>query len=256
MKKLIFAIFLMLAFITFYSCDSSKKKLQSGIETVNKECPIDLGMIGEISSLEFDEEANEVIMTMTISKELPLKISALNKLKNTLKRNMLGAWAKSESGIILMKEIAKADSKFTMVIQAEESNESLKINVSKNEIKDLAEGKVDPISPRDMLEIMITSTNTQCPMQIENGMIMSSVSLEGNNFVYNYSVDENLVSIEAIKQNKSAVKANIKQILSSNDMTVKQMVKICKEANTGIVYRYIGDVSGDVCIIKFSSSEL
>lgn len=125
-----------------------------------------------------------------------------------------------------------------------------------HEIKDLAEGKVDPISPRDMLEIMITSTNTQCPMQIENGMIMSSVSLEGNNFVYNYSVDENLVSIEAIKQNKSAVKANIKQILSSNDMTVKQMVKICKEANTGIVYRYIGDVSGDVCIIKFSSSEL
>ena len=246
MKKLIFATFLMLAFITFYSCDSSKKKLQSGIETANKECPIDLGMIGEISSLEFDEETDEVIMTMTISKELPLNI----------KRSMLGAWAKSESGMMLMKEIAKADSKFTMVILAEESNESLRINVSKNEIKDLAEGKVDPISPRDMLEIMITSTNAQCPMQIENGIIMSSVSLEGHNFVYNYSVDENLVSIEALKQNKSAVKANIKQILSSDDMMVKQMVKICKEANTGIVYRYIGDVSGDVCIIKFSSSEL
>lgn len=38
-------------------------------------------------------------------------------------------------------------------------------------------------------------------------------------------------------------------------MTVKQMVKLCKEANMGIVYRYVGDVSGDVCIIKFMPSE-
>lgn len=255
MKNYLLATFLMLSTMFLYSCDSSKKELQVDIETINKECPIDLGMIGEISSMEFNEDADEVIITMTFSKEMPLNISALNKLKNTLKRAILGNYANSESANQLMENIAKADAKLTMVIQIEETNESLKIKISKDEIRDLAEGNIDPISPRDILEIMVTSTNAQCPAQIEEGMIMSSASLEGGNFVYNYSVDENIVSIEAIEQNKRAVKANIKQLLLSNDISMKQMVKICKEANTGIVYRYVGDVSGDVCIIKFSPSE-
>ena len=238
------------------SCDSSKKELQANIEIANKECPIDLGMVGEISSMEFDEDEDEVVMTMTISKDMPLKISALNKLKNTLKRTMTGNWAKSESGIELMKEIAKADSKITLVMQTEDTNENIRIKVSKDEVKDLAEGKIDPISPRDLLEIFVTSTNAQCPMQIDEFTILSMVSLEGSNFVYNYSVDENLVSIDAIEQNKAAIKANLKQALSAPDPMMKQMISVCKEANTGISYRYVGDTSGSVCIIKFSPSEL
>ena len=109
MRQFLLATFLLLASFVFNSCDSSKTELQTNIEAANKECPMDLGMFGEISSMEFDEDADEVIMTMTISKDMPLKISALNKLKNTLKRAMLGNWAKSDSGIELMKEIAKAD---------------------------------------------------------------------------------------------------------------------------------------------------
>ena len=33
-------------------------------------------------------------------------------------------------------------------------------------------------------------------------------------------------------------------------------LKICKDADKGIAYRYIGDTSGDACIIKISVSEL
>lgn len=93
-------------------------------------------------------------------------------------------------------------------------------------------------------------------MQIDEFTILSTVSLEGNNFVYNYSVDENSVSIDAIEQNKAAIKANLKQALSAPDPMMKQMISVCKEANTGISYRYVGDTSGSVCIIKFSPSEL
>lgn len=256
MKKILFTTFLMLAVFTFYSCDLSKKKLQSDIETTNKECPIDLGMLGEISSLEFDEETDELIMTMTISKEMNLKVSALNKMKDALKNTMLGAWAKSESGLKLMRKLAQADSKITIVMQTEGSNESLKINVSKDEVKDVAEGKIAPISPHDMLEMMVTSTNVQCPMQVDEATTLSSVSLEGGDFVYNYSTDENSVSIEALEQNKAAIKAEIKQTLSVQDPLTKRIISICKEANAGIVFRYVGNVTGKACIVKFSSSEL
>jgi len=80
----------------FISCDSSKKDLKSEIEKVKDECPLDLGMVGEISSINYDEETDEVVMTMTINKDLPLKLSALKQLKNTMKRTVLGNMAKSE----------------------------------------------------------------------------------------------------------------------------------------------------------------
>ena len=90
---------------------------------------------------------------------------------------MLGNWAKSDSGIELMKDIAKANSKITLVMQTEDTNENVKIKVTKDEVKDLAEGKIDPISPRDLLEIYVTSTNAQCPMQIDEFTILSTVSI-------------------------------------------------------------------------------
>lgn len=246
----------MLTSLVLYSCDSSKKKLQAGIEFANKECPMDLGMIGEISSIELDKDADEVIMTMTISKDMPLKMSALDKLKNTLKRAMMGNWAKSEDGLKLMDEIAKADSKITIVMRTENTDENIKIKISKDEVKDLAEGKIDPISPRDLLEIMITSTNAQCPMQIDEVTILSSVSLEGTNVVYNYSLDEDVVTMDFIEQNNISIKSNLKQALSTSDPTMKQMISVCKEANTGISYRYVGNTTGNVCVIKFRPSEL
>ena len=70
---------------------------------------------------------------------------------------MLGNWANSPSGRQLMKEIAKADSKLTFIMQLEKGNENLRIRLTKDEIKDLAEGKIDPISPREIIENKIIS---------------------------------------------------------------------------------------------------
>lgn len=256
MKKMIFVIFLCFVSLTFISCSSSKKELQTEIELVNNECPMSLGMVGTLSSFKYDNNSDEVVMTMTISKDIPLKLSALNQLKNTLKKSVLGVFAKSESCTMLMQKIANAKAKFTVVMKVEDINESIKINISKEEVLDLAEGKVDPITPRDMLEIMVASTNAQCPLQIDEMTVLSSVAIEGSNFVYNYSIDENSVSIEALEANKAALKANVKQMLSSLDPMVKEIVKVCKEANVNILYRYIGDTSGSVCVVKFTPLEL
>lgn len=102
---------------------------------------------------------------------------------------------------------------------------------------------------------MVVSTNAQCPIQIDKVMTLSSVSLEKDNFVYNYSLDENTVSVESIEGNKDVLKANIKKLLLSGDPMMQELIRTCKEANVSILYRYIGDISGDVCIVKISSEE-
>lgn len=254
MKKILLATFLLLASFMFNSCDSSKRKLKADIELANRDCPMDLGIAGEISSVEFDEDADEVIMTVTFRKELPLKMSVLNKLKDPLKRAMLSGLAKSESSNELTQEIAKADSKMTFVMQTEDTNENIRINISKDEVKRLAQGEIDPLSPRELLEFNVTSTNAQCPMRVDEITILTKVSLEGNYFVYNYSINENAVSFEIVKQNKSVIEENIRRGFS--DPVFKNVISVCKEANTGILYRYVGDISGNVFVIKFNPSEL
>lgn len=256
MKHFLLITFLLLASFVLNSCDLSKKKLQASIETANKECPVDLGMLGELSSFEYNEDADEAIMTITFSKNMPISFSSLNKIKNTLKRSMLSYLARLKPTVELMKVIAKADSKITFIMQKEDTNEEIRLKISKEDVNDLAEGNIDPISPRDLMEIMVASTNAQCPMQIDKYTILSSTALEGSYFVYNYSVDENSVSIENIEQCKTAMKSILKKTLSTSDPLVKSMVSACKEANVGILHRYIGNVSGNVCVVKFSPSEL
>lgn len=155
-----------------------------------------------------------------------------------------------------MKEIAKADSKLTFIMQPEEGDENLKIRLTKDEIRIWQKGKSTQSHLDEVLEINVTSTNAQCPMQVDEYTTLSSAALEGNYFVFNYSIDENMVPIESIEQNEAAVKATLEAI-TSPDPIMEQMIKVtARMPKRGLKYRYVGDISGSACVITFEPSEL
>lgn len=234
----------------------AQNALREQVASFNNECPMDMGMMGEISKLTYNESDAEVVMTFSISKALPLKIEALNECKNTLKRSMLGNWVKSNDVVNMMKLIAEAGSRFALVFRSGNSQDQVKINVTEKELNDLIEGKVDPVSPREMLSIMVMTTNALCPQQIDFATTLNSATIEGSYFVYNYSIDDSKVSMEALNVNQSMLKDKIRQQISSDDPTINQVVITCKQAGVGIRYKYAGDTSGQVCTIEFSPSEL
>lgn len=242
--------------VALMSCSFAKSELKKVVEEVNKECPVSYGIVGELSGVEYDEDENEVVMTVALNKNLPMNLSALEGVKGNLKRATMGSWADSDDVIEMMKKIANADARLTMVMRSEKTGESLKIKFSENEVKEVADGKVTPITNREMLQIMVASTNAQCPMQMDEMTVLTSVSLEGDYFVYVYSIDESELPIESIRQNKGMVKENIRPMLQSDDPAIKMVLKLCNEANVGITYRYVGNSSGDACDIQFSPSEL
>lgn len=167
----------------------------------------------------------------------------------------MGGFANSDESMALIREIAKADSKLTIVMR-DAAKESMKLKLSKSEVKDLADGNVDEITPRELLEITIVSANVQCPMQVDEATVLTSASLEGNNVVYEYSLNEEYVSIESVAENELSVKAQIKQNMRGNDPSIANLKKQCKAANAGILYRYVGNITGQVFNITFSPSEL
>ena len=48
------------------SCNDNKAKIIEMVSAIDDLCPLDMGMMGEMTSVEYDEEANEVQSTITM----------------------------------------------------------------------------------------------------------------------------------------------------------------------------------------------
>ncbi len=108
------------------------------------------------------------------------------------------------------------------------------------------------------LEKQVEVANKQLPMSAGNGITVSSVSIEGDYIVYKVDVDESLISIdllnESVSQMKEAMKAEFINRMSDPD--VQKLCKVCRDNNKGIAYHYIGNQSGEKCIVQIESNEL
>lgn len=255
MKKLLLATVMLLFTLTIVSCDSSKKKLNAAIEAVNEECPVDIGITGEFSEATYDMENNVVALTFTLSEQMPMKPSALNRLKNTIKRCILSGWVSDEESKKIVKMMVDADSRLCVVVNRNGKTDNLEIEVANSELKEIANGKVDSVSPREMLDVMAATVNAQCPIRVDNATIMSSAAIEGNNFVYNYSINENVVDVDELGEG-TGLKEHIIQGLRCNDPAVNEFLENCKKANVSLAYRYTGNQTGKTCFIKVDASEL
>lgn len=105
---------------------------------------------------------------------------------------------------------------------------------------------------REVLEEDVRKINNACPIESDNGVIITSVKMIGEYIVYNAECDEDIVVISAIKLGeKLAKKAIIKSLQTEVDF-----IELLKKCDVGLKYKYVGKSSGDVCIIKIESDEL
>ena len=59
-----------------------------------------------------------------------------------------------------------------------------------------------------------------------------------------------------IEANKDQLREFLAQTVKSKDPNIRQVTKLCKEANYGVVYRYVGEKSGKTLEFAFTPAEL
>ncbi len=75
--------------------------------------------------------------------------------------------------------------------------------------------------------------------------------------MYIISCDEEFVDVSLIESGRDGVKANIVAALRSDtDEDLAHLVKLCKQANKGLAYKYVGKPSGTTCTIYIPCNEL
>lgn len=106
---------------------------------------------------------------------------------------------------------------------------------------------------RRLVEADVEISRQSCPIQADEGLKITDITISGDYVIYHCSVDENLYSISLMKSRKSAIKSEMKSSLKDESDGLEDMLI---KANMGIKYIYTGETSNKSVTITIEPEEL
>lgn len=236
-----------------------KSQFAQMIERVNNDCPIPAAMgKGQVTGIKLEED----FVTYYLSYS-PEYYNVLSKLKNDeqIREGILMIFLcvnrqGDNRGDVILDSLEKYGYGIRFVI-TESAIGEFEFKASADEIAVLREKY--QLNPHEalykLLSLCIETDRVNLPQEIEEGIKMTDFSLEGENVVITMQVDEELYSIEQMKENKKIIKESLmKEGLSLPES--HSLLDMCKISHSGLVYRVIGNQSLQKLDIEISSDEI
>ncbi len=254
MKKLLLILSMFAVMVCFTSCENENvKRLKREIEAADKQCPVNMGMIGDMLSMKYDEKAKEVQLYFSLHDDM-LSIEALKNNEQMALQSMKLSFSKGESREML-KQMIKAGAGLSITYKSASTGKSFKVNLSLDDLKEIRDTPMtDEEINKMLLENQLAIENSRCPYLVDEGMEMVKAYDDGANIVYACRIDEDMYDISALKYAQDEIKQNMKEIFK--DPLMKKQLGIIKSLDKGFVYHYYGDTSGESVDIIFSNDEL
>ena len=115
--------------------------------------------------------------------------------------------------------------------------------------------EITPESPeegRKLVKEDVELSRLSCPIQSDEGLQITDITISGDYVVYHCSVDEDLYSISLMKSRKSTIKNDIKSSLKEEGDELDML----RKANMGMKYIYTGKTSNKSVTITIEPDEL
>ena len=112
-------------------------------------------------------------------------------------------------------------------------------------------------TPEESLNIIIENSNKSCPLDMQNGMVMTDIRLVDGILFSEITVDEDRYSMAALESNMETIRQNmINLIQQEQDIMTAEMVNCLVKTNNGMGDVYIGNKSQYAVRLVFTSEEL
>ena len=254
MKKISVILSMLTLLILFVGCeDENVKKLKREIKLADRECPVNMGMIGDMLNIKYDERKNEVQVYFSINDE----IVSLDALKNNgqLAKNSMKLSINRKESSDLWKMITNAGAGLSVTFKSASTGKSFEIKIPVDELKEIIKNPLSEIETNKLLlENQLAMENSRSPYSVAEGMQLVKVFDDGNNIVYEYSLDEDLYDISLFNYAKDEIKSNAREIF--NDPVMKRNIETINSLGKGLIIRYSGKKTGKSADISFTSDEL
>ena len=249
-------LFISLSLLIVLTTGCQEVKLKAAIEVANKQCPMDMGEAGKITSIVYDGE--NVVYTSQLNEETA-NIKALQKNPESMKTSMKIMFQNPTKEVkTLLDLVVKCKAGLQMIYIGKDSGEQVVCELTTDEIKNILNADVNA-SESDLakLESQIQMANLQFPMKASEEVVIEKIELSDESVIYICRVDEDLCEMSQIKANAKEVKEGIVGTLANQtDLPTQLFIKCCVNCNRNIVYRYIGKQSEDQHDVVITVSEL
>lgn len=237
------------------ACYGQSKNINDVVKEFQSELPLSLGTMGEITSFSISD--GNLFMECRVNEEV-VDIPSLKKNPSLMKESMKQWMLTPNSGYSFMLDaLEEAGLGLKVLYIGKESGERVSCELTSTEIKGRS-AHLSDYDPQKLLNLQIELASaqlTQKDLEDSDEIVCTKIYRKGKYVIYEYIADE--TTIEALKMIKPAVlKSLTLDELNSDDVTLSQFRRICKNAGVGIAYYYIGKKSGKKIKLLFPAKEL
>ena len=241
----------LLAMVALCVSCSQKSKIQLMVEDAQKQCPIDLGVIGKVSSVTYDN--GELVMELCMNEEV-FNLDMISADKEAAKRSALNSMATQTDDLkSLLDEVIKEKASFVYRYVGDKSKKVVEVKLTYDELQKALNTTPENVDYEAEFRSQAEAANAQCPCQPSPSTTLDSVTVNDNYLVYNYTIDEDNMNMDDIMKNPDDVKATLAESLRMNMSAMRMFALSCVETNHGISYHYIGNKSGREFSIDFTT---
>ena len=253
--KILQAIKAVIIVLVLFSCSGNKKPemYPDLIETVQKiqeglPLTISEGLI--LSRVEY-EDTLFTLQYEIDEKEFPFEnlVKAKQNRKNLFLTTISASEGNERTGF---EQCVSYNVSVNFYFIGKRSHKEMIIIVSPDEINDALNTKRNAL---DVLKIQIDGEKNSLPEKLGDGMTMTNIEIRDSMVYTTIVLDETNYSFDGLEESLEDMKIEIRKSLRS-DRIGMNLIKMIANVNYGLIYSYVGSVSGKTYNITFSPDEI
>ena len=108
----------------------------------------------------------------------------------------------------------------------------------------------------EALKLKLDIETTGLPIQIDEGMVMTGMQLEGNNIVVSVDMSEDLYDLDILEESSTELAMSLLSEANAGDPELGALFDLCKVSHSGLVYRAIGSKTNRHVDMGLSSEQI
>jgi hypothetical protein len=259
MKNIVSLSVLLFYMLFVSSCGNSKvERLKREIVAADASCPISSGVMGDIVSMKYDEKKNVVVWNYAIHQDYAEPFM-LEENHMYIKDNLRIGFQNKDSKLIVSM-IYDAGASLKYIFKSNLTGKTIDLKMSNKELGDIL--KAPDMTPKERAQILMNNgliiQNATCPIKSDEGIFMEKLEIVNENFVYYFSVDEDMYSLDYLKEQKEVLLEGMVDYikLMKDDPLMKSDIDNLLILGLGLQYRYYGKTSKEFIDVYISKEEL
>ena len=258
MKRIACSVLMLASLVVMLvSCDSNVAKktlLKMDVEKIQKELPIKLGSMGDLSSVTYEDDV--VTLTYLVNETLN-DIDGLIKDSTLVKENFQCMVARNNNMQKMVKQMAVVEASLVLKYKGRTSGKVASVTIAKEELANTDKFILTGTEAAEKLVKNLSRLErNRMPTNVGNGIKMVDAFWEGDNYVYLASLANHIYSIEALRMSdKNEMKKGIIMALA-NEPASQAFIEAMITLRKNICYRYQIEDSDDHVDVVIPYSEL